>query len=269
MRSAKMHTYAPSPLSLSRPGFDLLNEQRRSQKTINQYGESVPFLEFFSHENGLAIYNVVRSLGARRILELGCAHGCSSVYLAQGVADNGGGILVSVDPFEFSDFQGCGLQTVRRAGLGDQHQLIVERSELFLPKLVASNAEFDLVFIDTSHLYDQTIVESFFANKLLPVGGAMVFDDYGLSSVKTACNFAETNLGFVPHKIHHDAGRASAITNIRFLIKTAQDDRVWFHFKPFEVEQKDQMGPRLTEEYRTTGRLPETKADQPSSTPSI
>ena len=77
-----------------------------------------------------------------------------------------------------------------RAGV-DFYELREEPSELALPQLVREGAQFDLVFIDGWHTFDQTLVDMYFTNKLIKVGGYMLIDDVSWPSVsKAVSNFA-------------------------------------------------------------------------------
>lgn len=237
--------YSRSNLNLSRPAFDFLREHRESGKTINQLGQEVPFLSFFDHETGLIIYDVVRSINAKVALELGFAHGTSALYILQGLCDNGGGNLLSVDPHAKTSFEGVALKNVERAGFSDMHSCIEYGSETVLPQLMIKGHQFDFIFNDSNHMFDQTLLEIYYSQKLLKVGGVMMFDDYAFSSVKTALNFLETNLDYSLHPVHHDPASADSTRNFRVLVKNSNDVREWFHFIPFHVETADQMSSRM------------------------
>ncbi len=60
----------------------------------------------------------------------------------------------------------------------------------------------------------------------------MAFHDYSLLSVKSACNFVETNLNYRLHPSHCD--------NLRVIQKVGVDDRKWYYFVPFEVPKGNQ-----------------------------
>jgi predicted O-methyltransferase YrrM len=138
-----------------------------------------------------------------------------------------------------------GSKNVERAGFGDMHTCVEFGSEVVLPQLMMKGHQFDFIFNDSNHMFDQTMLEIYYSQKLLKVGGIMMFDDYTFSSVKTALNFMETNLNFSLHPVHHDPSRADLMRHFRVLVKTSQDDREWFHFIPFHVETEDQMTPRM------------------------
>ena len=231
---------------VTRPGFEILRELRETGSGPDLNGRPTPFTNFFEHPTGMVIYNLVRAERARNVLELGLAHGVSSIYLLQGVADNGGGRVISMDPGVPAD--GIGLNNIRRAGLSQYHTFSNQPSEYVLPAIAQSDFRADFIFIDTNHMYDQTIVEAYFANRILRVGGIMMFDDCQLDSVRTACNFVEANLHYQLHPLHTENGGKAleGLSNVfRIMRKMKNDDREWFHFKPFEVQDTGQLGKYL------------------------
>ncbi|MDC0358513.1 class I SAM-dependent methyltransferase [Oligoflexia bacterium] len=217
--------------------FVLLDLLRESGKTINMHGEECDFIDFVGSEVEQMIYNIVKELNPQLVIELGLAHGCSALSILQGLADNAsGGRLISMDPIQTQTYKGIAIKNIERAGLAPYHALLEERSEYGLPLLIKQHGpalRSDFIYIDTTHQYDQTMVEFFFCDKILNVGGLMAFDDYNLSSVQSACNFVETNRHYRPYHVQHE--------NMRVLQKTGEDDRVWYHFIPFYVQTKDQM----------------------------
>lgn len=47
-----------------------------------------------------------------------------------------------------------------------------------LPELLAASERFDLIFVDGSHRYEDVLLDSLFAWRLLNVGGVLIWDDY-------------------------------------------------------------------------------------------
>ena len=53
-----------------------------------------------------------------------------------------------------------------------------ELSEIALPSLLKEKeGRFDLIFIDGLHSYDQVMLDFYYANRLIRIGGFIVFDD--------------------------------------------------------------------------------------------
>ena len=125
-----------------------------------------------------------------RTLEVGCAYGFSSLHIASALAGRPSAHHIIVDPFQSTDWKSIGVTNLDRAGV-DFYELREEPSELALPQLVREGAQFGLVFIDGWHTFDQTLVDMYFANRLIKVGGYMLIDDASWPSVsKAVSNFA-------------------------------------------------------------------------------
>jgi hypothetical protein len=58
-----------------------------------------------------------------------------------------------------------------------------------LPKLLAAGARPDLVYIDGNHNFDYVFTDFFYADKLLPAGGVVAFNDAGWRSVFKVIRF--------------------------------------------------------------------------------
>jgi predicted O-methyltransferase YrrM len=195
-----------------------------------------------------------------RTLEVGCAYGLSSLHIASALAGRTSAHHIIVDPFQSTDWKGIGVTNLDRAGI-DFYELREEPSELALPQLVREGATFDLVFIDGWHTFDQTLVDMYFANRLIKVGGYIVIDDVSWPSVsKAVSNFANypcyrvvdgsamlwvrvLNLfgkvlkpiaeTIFPRWLYDYVYRVAKYPSIVALQKVAEDDRSWRWFRSF------------------------------------
>jgi predicted O-methyltransferase YrrM len=94
---------------------------------------------------GQLLHILARSIGARRILEVGTLGGYSSIWLGRALPDGGSMISLEIDPHH-ADVARANL---RRAGLDDRVEVRVGRAATSLEALVGEGVEpFDLVFID-------------------------------------------------------------------------------------------------------------------------
>ncbi|MGB3485598.1 MAG: class I SAM-dependent methyltransferase [Mycobacterium sp.] len=123
-----------------------------------------------------------------KTLEIGCAYGLSALHITGALAGRHGAHHTIVDPHQNTDWSGIGVANLRRAGI-DYFDLIEQPSEVALPKLVADGAEFDLVFVDGWHTFDHTLLDVFYANRLVKVGGYIVIDDCGWRSVSKVVSY--------------------------------------------------------------------------------
>src|ERR1700730_7046516 len=188
----------------------LIDEIRRERTVTAEDGKTYPI-----HKHGIAVAEgsfLTEFIAGRpnviRTLEVGCAYGLSSLHIASALAGRPGAHHVIVDPDESTAWSGVGVTNLDRAGI-DFYELREEPSEIALPQLLKEGAEFDLAFIDGWHTFDQTLIDMYYANRLVKVGGYIIIDDADLISVSKAISyFAE-----VPcYKIV--AGAAGPVTRV-------------------------------------------------------
>ncbi|MGI8593737.1 MAG: class I SAM-dependent methyltransferase [Solirubrobacteraceae bacterium] len=171
-----------------------------------------------ARDEALALARCVRDHGASRTLEVGMAYGLSTLALA-GAHE---GVHLAIDPFQRSDWRSIGILNVARAGLEGGVRVIERRSDEALADLVARGEQFDLAFVDGLHLFDATLVDFHFADRLLDVGGRVALHDLWMPSVRAAVDFIAANRAYEPTREGTD--------NLLVLRKTAGDDRPWDHF---------------------------------------
>ena len=211
------------------PSFQRITEMRERGTALDLEGKSLPYTELFNPADGIVLYNLIREYRPKALLEIGMAKGTSTLYMLQALADNGeGGKLITVDMNQMTVDNGAGIRNVQECGFAEFHEVVDSSSEIVLPAMLKEKFNFDFAFIDSNHLYDQTMIEAFYIRQLLPVGAIMAFDDYPMPSITTACNYLESNMEFAVHPLQGP--------RLRVLQKTKEDDREWHHFVPFDVK---------------------------------
>jgi hypothetical protein len=83
---------------------------------------------------------------------------------------------------------------VERAGLMGYMDFRQAYSALELPKLAASGARFDLVYVDGSHLFEDVFVDAYFVIRLLIKGGVVAFDDSSNPHIAKVLRFLRTSV---------------------------------------------------------------------------
>jgi hypothetical protein len=203
------------------------------------------------------LYDFVRAIKPKKTLEIGMAYGISSLFICQAHRDNGGGYHTAIDPDEEDRFKSIGLLNIERAKLEDLFHFFKARSDDLLPKLYAQDKRFDFAFIDGLHLFDFVLVDFFYIDKLLSIGGHVAFDDLWMPGVRKAVSFILKNTPYrlIPPPsrritpiwktlkiigerfIRNPLGRDWMIKlipqNIAFLKKMAADKRDWQFYRPF------------------------------------
>jgi predicted O-methyltransferase YrrM len=205
-------------------------------------------------ESGGLLYDFVRASRPQRTLETGMAYGLSTLFICQALEDNGIGTHAAIDPFQASEFKSVGVLNVQRAGLSHRFRLYQDAADSVLPRLCAERETLDFAFVDGWHLFDFTLVDFYYIDKLLRVGGHVAFDDLWMPSVRKVVSFVLSNKPYrlvqresrypAPlwkrtvrigrRAIQDPVGRGWRVKfvphNVAFLEKTGEDTRDWkFH----------------------------------------
>jgi hypothetical protein len=147
-----------------------------------------------SRANAEGLYRAVLRERPARVLEVGMAYGISSLAILAALQDTGGeGRLLSIDPHQGQIWRDGGRKTVERSGLGHRHELIEDFDYLVLPRLIEQQCRFDLAYIDGYHSFDYVMLDFFFVDLALEVGGVVGFNDCGWKSVFRVIRFVETH----------------------------------------------------------------------------
>jgi predicted O-methyltransferase YrrM len=129
-------------------------------------------------------------------LEVGLCYGISAMFICEAMAKVGGKRHILIDPTQSSGWQGIGLRNLFEAGFGPLIDFREQESQVALPQLVAEGTKIDFAFIDGWHTFDHVLVDFFYIDRLLSVGGIVAFDDANQSAVHEVCRFIATNRAY-------------------------------------------------------------------------
>lgn len=149
-----------------------------------------------STRNNLHILEkLCEALRPQRTLEIGLGPGGSAfVFAAYHQAHNHPPASHSaIDPFQKRFFDDIAIAALTRAELIEYVRLLRRRSDLELPALASQGEQFQLIYNDGSHLFEDTFVDLYYCHQLLPVGGVLVFDDCSDPHVLKVLRFIFTN----------------------------------------------------------------------------
>ncbi len=129
-----------------------------------------------SHYEGEFLWNIIRENQYRKTIEIGCALGVSSLYICDATAQFENPFHTIIDPKQTSDWDTIGIRNLHAHGISN-FLLHEEPSEIALPKLLEQNQCSDFAFIDGWHTFDHSLIDFFYLNRMLRVGGMIVYDD--------------------------------------------------------------------------------------------
>lgn len=133
------------------------------------------------------------------LLEIGAFEGKSTVWFNDTYLSHDESTMTVIDPFLTTDTTTpldnktfeyfC--QNMKLCKYPNKVKLIKDLSENVLPALVLKNVEYDLIFIDGSHLRRDIILDIVLSWKMLKKNGYMILDDYTNQggAVKDCVNF--------------------------------------------------------------------------------
>jgi predicted O-methyltransferase YrrM len=201
----------------------LLDRIYASGKVEGPGGEAIDaFPEGLPRAHAEAIARLVRELGLTNTLETGMAYGLSTLAICGVHEQRGEGSHVAIDPYQSRDWRGIGVLNLERAGLSARARVIEARSDEALPRLRDEGLHIDFALIDGLHLFDATLVDFFHADRMLDIGGVVVFHDTWMPAVAQAVAYVRANRAYEAIE-----PAESGMTALR---KLSDDDRAWdFH----------------------------------------
>jgi predicted O-methyltransferase YrrM len=165
---------------------------------VDASGAPVPARENVVAAYAEALYRAVLDQAPGRVLEVGMAYGVTSLAILAALEELGSGELVSVDPFQSSDWRGIGVLNVERAGFAGRHRVIEEFDYLALPRLLEDGAKFDLAYIDGWHNFEYVLLDFFYADKMLAPGAIVGFNDCDWLPVRSVLRFVAKHRDYEP-----------------------------------------------------------------------
>jgi predicted O-methyltransferase YrrM len=154
-------------------------------------GDSDFLRSAISQEEGRFLQDLAARPHVQNTIEVGCANAVSSICICSGISSKAKPSHTAIDPFQFRDFEGRGVENVRRAGF-NFFELVERPSEIALPDLLSRGMSYELAFIDGLHTADQTLLDFYYLDRMIPVGGIIVIDDVNGRSVNKIAHYVST-----------------------------------------------------------------------------
>ena len=176
-----------------------------------------------NNNEGNTISNIIQQNNFKNCLEIGMAFGLSSFYILM----NKNTSLVSVDPYQTSQWNNSGVKLLTQFNFIKRHKLYKETNYVALPKILSKYKAnyFDFIFIDGFHTFDYTLFDFFYSNLLLKIGGIIIIDDALHYGVNKCIKYIETN--YVSYT------KLKSSPTIAIFKKKSEDNRMWNFHKNF------------------------------------
>jgi predicted O-methyltransferase YrrM len=140
---------------------------------------------YIDRSEGALLQRTIAAVRPTTTLEVGMAYGVSTLFICEALADlPHPATHIVIDPHQGVKWHGIGLRNVRAAGFGDKLRFFEERSELCLPRLLQETTSVQVGFIDGLHHFEQCALEFYYIDRMLPVGGVVIFDDVNWPAIR-------------------------------------------------------------------------------------
>ncbi|MEX0774305.1 MAG: class I SAM-dependent methyltransferase [Phycisphaeraceae bacterium] len=177
--------------ALDRRIADVVDQVQRTGQIVVPGHEPYKLQHHINPDEGRVLRDLVAQHRPKQTLEIGMGTGLSGLYICWGLARAGGGRHVAIDPFQKAEFwQGRGLALRDHVGLTPVFDWIGQPDDLALPRMVAEGRKIDFALIDGDHRFEAALLDFYYIDKLLPVGGICTIDDTDWPSVWRVVQFA-------------------------------------------------------------------------------
>jgi predicted O-methyltransferase YrrM len=213
----------------------VLGQMLSSQQVVARDGSTIPLNSQISPEEGNAIQRLIRLSKPQVSLEVGLAYGVSALYICEALTEVGGTKHIVIDPYQCGaesidfvagtehtmrvGFDGLGLLNLERAGYAALIEFHGEPSFRALPALERSGQRIDFAFIDGWHTFDYAMLDFFYVDRLLHVGGLLVLDDTVYPALQKLARYIASHRCYTA--IDHGASLVPTRTRRMFDVATA------------------------------------------------
>lgn len=218
-----------------------LKEIYETGKSLDENGNAVEVGSLSPLNNIRVIRELILQERPSKTLEIGLAYGGSALTFLSTLKEVSPNNFhhTAIDPFQKSVWGGSSLKAIQEVGFSDNFTLHEDYSALILPDLIRKNLQFDLIYIDESHLFEDVFLDFYYSSKLLKIGGVMLFDDCRDRHVLKVIKFINANYtkflteidyGVVddPDKpLFKKVGNFLGIRQLCGFKKTSEVDRKW------------------------------------------
>ena len=213
---------------------ELIYGMLTTRQIKDKQGQLIKLHSNIKRDEGDYLYNTVRQNKFKVCVEVGMAYGMSALFICRALRyndqesmNNDKHILISIDPNQSTQWQGLGVENLKRDKLIQHHKLLETTSYNALPSLLNEYEEkVDFIFIDGWHTFDYTLVDFFYSDLLLKVGGYIVLDDALHAGPAKVVRY------LVENYTHYKKLDVNVVT-IAVFKKMKKDDREWSFHKNF------------------------------------
>lgn len=158
----------------------------RSQTVVDEEGTAYPLHSHTGEAQGLLLQKLIMEIKPKKSLEIGLAYGISSLFILDALAQIKCNETVHyiLDPEPDVYWNNIGLLNIRKAKFESMVDFRKLRSDDGLIQLIQEKQRVQFAYVDTTKVFDVVFADFYLINKILDVGGVIVFDDCGFPGIR-------------------------------------------------------------------------------------
>ncbi len=200
-------------------------------------------------EEGEFLRQIVQAANPTVSIEIGLAYGVSAMFICDALQKTPATRHIVIDPYQQTATWGfgAGLANLKKAGHEDIVEFHAADSQHVLPKLDTSGLEVDFAFIDGGHTFDHCLIDFFYIDRMLRVGGIVAFDDSNWPPIARVIRFILANRNYRVHAALAPARRRNTSLQRRIRLGSARlaarsSNAVAALFKPQILKTDESLG---------------------------
>lgn len=180
-----------------------LKEMIDSGESIDAEGKPVRIEACSTLRNIRVLREIIKDRNCTETLEIGLAYGVSALTILSTLRENADGEYhhSAIDPYQSRQWKGSSLRVIEEEGFRSNFTFFEEVSALVIPHLVERGKQFDLIYIDGSHLFEDVFIDFYYSTSLLATRGILAFDDCTDPHIRKVVKFVRTNYKKILRKI--------------------------------------------------------------------
>lgn len=160
----------------------------------NSNGDRVELNSHTKELQGLFLQKVFDKVQPKKSLEVGLALGISTLFILEKhkQLDAADKCHIIIEPFSWGD---AAIHNIRKEGLEKYVDIRNDFSHVVIPSLFLDKQRIQFAYVDTTKVFDTVLHDFYFIDKILDVGGVVVFDDATMGGISVVIRFVNS----LPH----------------------------------------------------------------------
>ncbi len=161
---------------------------------INSNGERIELHSHTPKEQGVFLQNLYEKVNPVRSLEVGLALGISTLFILEKAREKlkTDKTHIVIEPLPWGN---AAIHNIQKEGLSGYVDIRNALSDVVIPAMYLNDERIQFAYVDTTKIFDTIMQDFYFIDKILDVGGVIVFDDASTGGISMVMRFINS----LPH----------------------------------------------------------------------